>query len=517
MKKTGIFILFLLAVVGMTDSAYLTYEHFSNFIPPCSTSFFVDCGKVLRSEYAVLLGVPIALLGLIHYIVLFTLLIWSYKKHSRTLIRLLFLQTAFAFLFSLYLVILQLFIIQSICLYCMVSALVSFTVYFLVRRFYFDEYKVLFISKQAFFYKRFLKPVFFLIDPEFIHVLMVRFGELLGSIPFIRSQMGRYYKITHPALTQKISGIVFKNPIGLAAGFDYEARLTQILPSIGFGFETVGTVTNLPYGGNKKPMLGRLPKSRSLMVNKGFKSAGAEVIIRRLKGKHFSIPIGVSIGRTNTTEHKKQAEAVDDIIQAFRKFENSPVRNAYYELNISCPNLRGDITFYTSENLKALLSEVQKLHLKKPLFIKMPIEKSNEEIMNMLEIIAKFSVTGVIFGNLQKNRKDPALNPDEVRKWKVGNFSGKPTQKRSDELIGLAFKHFHKKLIIIGCGGVFNAEDAYRKIRLGATLVQMITGMIYEGPQVINQINSGLLTLLKKDGFHHLSEAIGVDSHKNKK
>ena len=144
----------------------------------------------------------------------------------------------------------------------------------------------------------------------------------------------------------------------------------------------------------------------------------------------------------------------------------------------------------------------------------MPIEKSDAEVKNMLDVIMKYPITGVIFGNLQKNRQDKALDPSEVAKWGKGNFSGKPTQKGSDRLIKLAYKYVGKKLIIIGCGGVFDPSDAYRKIRNGATLVQMITGMIFEGPQVIATINRQLARLLQQDGYSNISEAIGVDVKK---
>lgn len=142
----------------------------------------------------------------------------------------------------------------------------------------------------------------------------------------------------------------------------------------------------------------------------------------------------------------------------------------------------------------------------------MPIEKSDEETLDMLRVIASFPVQGVIFGNLQKNRKEPGLDQKEIEKYKIGNFSGKPTEKRSNELIKLAFQKYGKKLTIIGCGGVFSGKDAYRKIKLGASLVQFITGLVFEGPQLAAQINCELNASLKKDGFKHIGEAIGVDA-----
>ena len=256
-------------------------------------------------------------------------------------------------------------------------------------------------------------------------------------------------------------------------------------------------------------MLGRLPRSRSLMVNKGFKNMGAQATISKLENLDFQIPIGISVGKTNSLEIDTQAKSVNDLIQTFTLFEQSSVKHSYYELNISCPNLKGSITFYPPENLEELLIEVDKLHLTKPVFVKMPIEKSDIETLAMLAVIAKHSPQGVIFGNLQKDRTDPAFDQTELQKFTVGNFSGKPTYKRSNELIALAYKNYKVRFLIIGCGGIFSAEDAYTKIKLGASLVQLITGLIYEGPQLIAQINLGLADMLKKDGFTHISQATG--------
>lgn len=310
-------------------------------------------------------------------------------------------------------------------------------------------------------------------------------------------------------LSQTIHNISFSNPIGLAAGFDFDAHLVQAISSMGFGFETVGTVTNQAYGGNHPPIMGRLPKSQSLMVNKGFKSSGADVIITRLQGQKFRIPIGISIGHSNVRTLTNEKESITDIITAFQKFERASVANAYYELNISCPNLFGNISFYPPTHLEALLREVDSLALKKPVFIKMPINQDNAVVLTMLDVIVCHRIAGIIIGNLQKNRKDPALVQEEVQKFPVGNFSGKPTWNRSNELIMLAYKHVGEKLTIVGCGGVFSAEDAYQKILLGSSLVQLITGMIYKGPQLIAQINAELPNLFQRDGFKHISEAIG--------
>lgn len=358
---------------------------------------------------------------------------------------------------------------------------------------------------------RLARPLLFLMPSEMVHEYASDFGAFLGRQKIAKKFIQSWCKVSSPILYQKIAGISFENPVGLAAGFDYEAKLTQILPAIGFGFGTVGTITQKSYGGNPSPMLGRLVKSQSLMVNKGFKNLGIHETLRRLENKAFAIPAGLSIGKTNQREAMTQEEAVADIIASFKVAESSSVPFSYYELNISCPNLYGSVDFYAPNNLRELLAGVSALNLKKPLFIKMPISVSDEQTKEMLAVILNFKVQGIILGNLQKDRTNSAIKKEELAKYSVGNFSGKPTQKRSDELIALAYKICGQKLVIIGCGGIFSAEDAYKKIKLGASLVQLVTGLVYVGPQLPAEVNLGLIDLLKKDGYQHISQAVGVN------
>lgn len=355
-----------------------------------------------------------------------------------------------------------------------------------------------------------VKPVLFQINPETVHKNISLIGEWLGDKKITKTVLGNHFIIKSPLLKQTLLGINFQNPIGLAAGFDYEARLPHMTPHFGFGFHTVGTITYQPCIGNPKPQLGRLPKSQSLMVNKGFRNSGAIATAKKMAHTSFSIPLGISIGRTNN-KHLTLTESTTDILSSFQKFENTHVANAYYELNISCPNLLGGISFYSLKNLSQLLSEIEKLHVKKPVFVKMPISLENKQILSLLNCISKYSPKGIIIGNLQKDRKNPAFDIDEVKKFSVGNFSGKPTFERSNELISLAYHHFSDRYTIIGCGGVFSGEDAYTKIKKGATLIQLITGLVYNGPQLVYEINSRLIDLLQADGFKNIADAIGSD------
>lgn len=364
-------------------------------------------------------------------------------------------------------------------------------------------------------YKKVIKPLLFKLDPEFVHESALKVGELMGNIDVAKNLVEKRLRFEHKSLKQNILGINVENPIGLAAGFDYDAKLTQILSSYGFGFQTVGTVTNIPYKGNPKPRLGRLPKSQALMVNKGFRSKGADYIINKLSDKNFEIPLGISIGRSNSKKLETQEQSVTDICESFSKFEKGSVAHDYYELNISCPNLiygNKKITFYQADKLVELLDAVKKVKVKKPIFVKMPIVLPDEEILELLETIKRFELAGVIFGNLETNRTNKQIDPEESEKFVVGNISGKPTFKRSNELIALTYRNFKGKFLIIGCGGVFSAHDAYTKIKLGANLVQLITGMVFEGPALIKEINKGLVELIEKDGYSNISDAVGKDA-----
>jgi len=510
------FVLLLLSISGLIDSLYLTWEHYQKVIPPCTVNHLLpilsDCGKVLTSPYSVAFGIPLALFGVFHYGLLSVLFTSTFFSKNKLIKYAAIIESIGGLFASIYFMYIQLIVIKSICIYCTLSALISFIIIYLVFKKLRKERFELHLWLYGFMYQNFVKPVYFLLTPEFIHNRMVFFGELLSKTPIMKL-IGSKFIYKDKSLKQKVSGITFENPVGLAAGFDYNANLTQALSYLNFGFQSVGTITYIPYEGNPPPRLGRLPKSRSLMVNKGFKNLGTDFISKKLKNLEFKIPIGISIGLTNSNENKTLDQAIKDIVAAFKIFENSGVKNSYYELNISCPNLiNNSISFYKSANLKQLLQLIKRLKLKKSVFIKMPIEKSNAQVISICNVLinSKF-IKGVIIGNLQKDRKHPSLVKSEVKKFKVGYFSGKACEERSNELIKLVYKKYKSKLIIIGCGGVFSGADAYKKIKLGATLIQLITGMIFQGPQLIAQINLELIDLLKKDGFENIKEAVGGD------
>lgn len=364
-----------------------------------------------------------------------------------------------------------------------------------------------------FLYKKIIKPVLFKFSADSIHHLFLKIGYFLGRNKFTVFVCKKLFYFKDKSLNQKILSIDFENPIGLAAGFDYDADLINILPSVGFGFETIGTVTALSYPGNPKPMLDRLPKSKSLLVNKGFKNSGINSVLEKVSLSKKKIPLGISIGSTNKSFCSLD-EMIEDIYISFLKAVDSNFFD-YYELNISCPNLSSiekiEEGIDTYKGLSVLLEKLSKLSFDKPVFIKMHLEKSIENTLSLIEASSSFSfISGFIFSNLAKNRENKDFDKNEIKKAGKGNFSGKPTEKMSNVLISAIYRRFRDRFVIIGCGGVFDGKDAYEKIKRGASLVQMITGMIYEGPSQIKNINKELVYLLKKDGYKNISEAIGT-------
>lgn len=358
-----------------------------------------------------------------------------------------------------------------------------------------------------FFYKNGLKPLFFRCDPERVHDHMIYVGRLLGSNPLTRGISSGFFNYHHKSLAQKILKIHFPNPIGLSAGFDKNAQITRILPTVGFGFMEVGSMTGEPCAGNPKPRLWRLPKSESLVVYYGLKNNGAEKVSRQLRKIKTAIPLGISIAKTNSAATVDQNAGIKDYVKAYKCFRGI---GDYVTINISCPNAFGGQPFTDAESLEKLLCAINVVRDQKPLFLKLSPDLSETQLDAILTISRQQRVNGLISTNLTKERTKLKIHDAVVPEH--GGISGKLLEKISDAQIAYLYKKTKGKMVIIGCGGIFTAEDAYRKIRLGASLLQMITGMIFEGPQVISAINQGLVKLLQRDGFKNIREAVGVDA-----
>lgn len=362
-------------------------------------------------------------------------------------------------------------------------------------------------------YRYLIKPALFLFPADHVHELFLAFGRSLGSCAFFRRFIAWLWRFDDVSLEQTLAGLRFRNPVGLSAGFDYRADLAELSPAIGFGFASIGTLTLGAYAGNPRPMLDRLPKSRALLVNKGFKNEGVAAVLERLVSAAPNGGIrGISIGATNRT-YPDFAAMIEEVVAAFRYAETVPHFD-YYELNVSCPNLLNlknlERTLASPSGLEEMLQALSLLRLKRPVFIKLPLERTEAELADLIDTARPFAfVTGLICANLAKDRSNPAFDYEEIRSAGQGNFSGKPTERKSNDLLEAAYLLSGDRFILIGVGGVFTADDAYRKILSGASLVQLITGMIYEGPQAIGEINAGLVKRLQQDGYQSIAEAVG--------
>jgi dihydroorotate dehydrogenase (fumarate) len=360
-------------------------------------------------------------------------------------------------------------------------------------------------------YRIAVKPVLFRQKPDDVHNRMIKGASYLQRSRLADGLLSANWSYRNPMLTQTLHGITFENPVGLSAGFDKNFQLLPMLKAIGFGFMEGGSLTFRACDGNPRPWFYRLPKTKSLVVHAGLANEGVEAITVRLQAypantfEHF--PLNISVAKTNSPEACDEKNAIQDYIGSLKKIKKSGVGNMI-TLNISCPNTFGGEPFTTPARLEHLLAEVDKLRLDQPIFVKMPVNLEWREFSQLLRVIVKHAVTGVTISNLTKDRRRAHLKdilPDDVQ----GGLSGKPTFELSNELIAKTYRHYGDRLTIIGVGGIFSAEDAYTKIKLGASLVELITGMIFEGPQLIGQINRGLVKLLHQDGFTSISEAIG--------
>lgn len=355
-------------------------------------------------------------------------------------------------------------------------------------------------------YKYILKPFLFLFNPEIVHDSFVYLGRIFGSNIISRKLISLLFNYKNEILEQNILGIKFKNPIGLAAGFDKNAQLTNILSEVGFGFMEVGSITGESCQGNPKPRLWRLPKSKAIVVYYGLKNKGAEKISYSLKKKKFRFPVGISIAKTNSPNTCEIDKGIADYNKAFSYFTEI---GDYITINISCPNAYGGQPFTDSNKLDSLLNVISKTEYAKPIFIKLNPDLNKTEIDEIIKVVRKYQISGFICTNLTKNRVNEKIIESVVPK--NGGISGQVVKDLSLNIVKYIYQQTKGEYIIIGCGGIFSATDAYQMIKAGASLIQLITGMIFNGPQVVSEINQGLVKLIKQDGYNNISEAIGKE------
>jgi dihydroorotate dehydrogenase (fumarate) len=361
-------------------------------------------------------------------------------------------------------------------------------------------------------YKNLIKPLLFIQKPDVVHARMIKTVRLVQGSKSIQSLVHASLAYSdEDYLSQKIIGINFTNPVGLSAGFDKNFELLPIMKAIGFGFMEGGSLTFKECDGNPKPWFYRLPKTKSLVVYAGLANRGVNAITKSLKrypkNTFTNFPLNVSVAMTNSPESRDEEQAIADYAGSLRKL-NKENLGSIYTLNISCPNTYGGEPFTTPERLEHLLSAVEQLKIDRPIFIKMPSNLAWPEFKQLVKVADRHNVTGLTISNLAKDRSKANLKdnlPDSVK----GNLSGMPTQKLSDNLIKQTYQAFKGRFVIVGVGGIFSAKDAYRKIQYGANLVELITGLVFEGPQLIGQINHDLVELLKKDGYSNIAQAVG--------
>lgn len=355
-----------------------------------------------------------------------------------------------------------------------------------------------------------MKKLLFLLDPEAAHertIAALKLAKRMKLTGLLRLR----YAFHDEQLSSELWGIPFPNPVGLAAGFDKNAEVYEPLAALGFGFIEVGTVTPLGQPGNDKPRLFRLVEDEAVINRMGFNNEGAENAAANLQNyEKAGIPIGINIGKNKATAND---HAVDDYIACLdRLYEYGH----YFVINVSSPNTPNLRDLQETEGLRQLVKGIQKKKAEleqkgaapKPILVKVAPDMAEEQMHDIVQIAVAEGLSGIIATNTTLAR-DGLRN--EAMKQEAGGLSGKPLRERSTAWIQEIYQEVGGKIPIIGVGGIFNGDDAYAKIRAGASLVQVYTGMIYEGPGIIQAINKQLKERLERDGFRHIREAVGFD------
>jgi len=337
-------------------------------------------------------------------------------------------------------------------------------------------------------YKTLIRPILFCFDPEKVHHFTFSLIRNVSKIPGVKGLFRSLYVIEDKRLERKLFGLKFKNPVGLAAGFDKDAKLYNELSNFGFGFIEIGTITPKPQEGNPKKRLFRLREDFAIINRMGFNNGGIEEAVERLK-KNSGVLIGGNIGKNKITPNQN---AVDDYEICFNALFDYV---DYFVVNVSSPNTPNLRALQDKEPLTQLLKALQVLNFKKeqskPILLKIAPDLSDDQLLDIIDIVKTTKIDGVISTNTTISREE--LISDN--KTEVGGLSGKPLTKRSTEVIRFLAEKSNKAFPIIGVGGIHSAEDALEKLEAGADLVQLYTGFIYEGPRLIKSINK---TLLKK-------------------
>jgi dihydroorotate dehydrogenase len=336
-------------------------------------------------------------------------------------------------------------------------------------------------------YKSIVRKVLFQFDPEAVHHFTFRMIKMILRLPFAASIVRRQFGFEHTSLEREVFGLKFKNPVGLAAGFDKNALLFDEFAQYGFGHVEIGTVTPKPQPGNPKKRLFRLKEDEAIINRMGFNNDGADEIVARLKKKRSDVIIGGNIGKNKVTPNES---ATDDYLICFEKlFDHVD----YFVVNVSSPNTPNLRALQDKEPLTRLLNALQERNGQKkepkPILLKIAPDLTDEQLLDIIDIVMETKIGGVIATNTTISREGLT----SVKKGETGGLSGKPVRDRSTEVIRFLAQKSGKSFPIIGVGGIHSAEDAIAKIEAGADLVQLYTGFIYEGPALVKQINKSLV------------------------
>lgn len=339
-------------------------------------------------------------------------------------------------------------------------------------------------------YKLFIRPILFLFDPEKIHHFTFRLLTLKGKVPGFKSIVSGLFNYEHKKLERTLFGITFKNPVGLAAGFDKDAKLIDELAAFGFGFIEIGTLTPKAQPGNDKPRLFRLPKDQAVINRMGFNNGGVTEAVERLKRRSSNVIVGGNIGKNKVTPNEN---ALDDYAFCF---EQLYAHVDYFVINVSSPNTPGLRELQEKEPLRKLLSYVKGLSSAKaspkPVLLKIAPDLTESQLNDVIEILKETNTDGIIATNTTISREGLTTSDAEVQKIGAGGLSGKPLTHRATEVIAYLRKNLGKSYPIIAVGGIMTPQDAIDKLHAGADLVQVYTGFIYEGPGFVKQINKAI-------------------------
>ncbi|WP_224267780.1 quinone-dependent dihydroorotate dehydrogenase [Haloprofundus salinisoli] len=344
------------------------------------------------------------------------------------------------------------------------------------------------------------KPALFALPPESAHRATYR---VLRAVQHTRVEgvLAHRYTVDDARLNVNLFGEPFSNPVGVAAGFDKNAEIPAVLAALGFGHVEVGGVTAERQPGNPRPRMFRLPEDQAIINRMGFNNHGADAVGERLDaGELPDVPVGINIGKSKSTP---LAEAADDYRYTYERVADA---GDYFVVNVSSPNTPGLRELQNRESLERILGALKDAGAS-PLLVKFSPDLPEPAIEEALAVVDDLALDGVVATNTTTERPASLRSPNQAER---GGLSGKPIEHRATKMIRFVARR--TDVPIIGVGGVSDAEGAYAKIRAGASLVQLYTALVYEGPSVARDINAGLLDLLERDGFDSVEEAVGVDT-----